>query len=81
MIAKKMIRHLVKLSVLMFVSFLAFAPRVVYAYLDPGTGSMIIQIFVGFLAGFALIFKRFWSRLFSNLFRRKPVSHDEIKKD
>lgn len=68
-------RSLVRLCMLLVV-FAAIAPRAL-AYLDPGTGSMIIQILIGFLAGLALFFKNFWLRLF----RRKKASHDEIQKE
>lgn len=33
------------------------------AYLDPGTGSMIIQVAIGFLVGMALALKMFWGRV------------------
>ena len=35
----------------------------VYAYLDPGTGSMILQLFLGGLAGLAVILKLYWQRI------------------
>jgi hypothetical protein len=34
-----------------------------YAYLDPGTGSMMLQIVLGGLAGLVVILKLFWHRL------------------
>jgi hypothetical protein len=40
-----------------------------YAYLDPGTGSMIIQLLLGGLAGVAVLLKMSWRRL---LTRFKP---------
>ena len=44
-----------------------------YAYLDPGTGSMIVQIILGGVAGLAVAGKLFWSQItefFRNLFGR-----------
>jgi len=41
------------------------------AYLDPGTGSLILQVLVGGVAGIAVTFKLWWSRV-TSLFRRKP---------
>lgn len=35
------------------------------AYLDPGTGSMFLQIILGGLAGLAIALKLFWRRLLS----------------
>jgi hypothetical protein len=43
----------------------------VIAYLDPGTGSLILQVLVGGVAGIAVTFKLWWSRV-TSLFRRKP---------
>lgn len=37
--------------------------RTAYAYLDPGTGSMIIQILLGGIAGAAVVLKLYWHRL------------------
>ena len=34
-----------------------------YAYLDPGTGSMILQVLLGGFAGLALVGKLYWHRL------------------
>jgi hypothetical protein len=38
-----------------------------YAYLDPGTGSMILQVLLGGLAGVAVAGKFYWHRLRSLL--------------
>jgi len=37
----------------------------VIAYLDPGTGSMVLQFLVGGILGSVLIIKIFWRRLVS----------------
>lgn len=34
-----------------------------YAYLDPGTGSMILQLLLGGAAGVAMVFKLYWDRI------------------
>ena len=34
-----------------------------WAYLDPGTGSMILQVLLGGFAGLALVGKLYWHRL------------------
>jgi len=34
-----------------------------HAYLDPGTGSVILQVLLGGLAGLAVAIKLFWHRL------------------
>jgi len=34
-----------------------------FAYLDPGSGSAIVQVILGGLAGVAVAFKLFWQRI------------------
>ena len=36
-----------------------------HAYLDPGTGSMILQILLGGIAGLALAIKLYWHKFLS----------------
>jgi hypothetical protein len=51
------------------------------AYLDPGSGSMLIQLLLGGVAGAAVIMKLGWAR-FKDMFRssspkeREPKSHE-----
>ncbi len=35
----------------------------VYAYLDPGSGSMLLQLLLGGVAGITMIVKMYWSRI------------------
>ncbi len=42
------------------------------AYLDPGSGSMILQILAGGLAAVAVVAKLYWGRLLAFLRIRKP---------
>jgi hypothetical protein len=45
----------------------------VFAYLDPGTGSMIVQLLVGGVAAVGVGLKLYWGRLLRLLpFRRDP---------
>ena len=48
---------------------LAYAPSA-HAYLDPGTGSMILSAIVGLIATVTLTFKTWWYRL-RRLLRRR----------
>jgi len=50
-----------------------------YAYIDPGTGSYILQIILAWLVGAAFILKLFWRRIkvFINNNIRKRKSCDE----
>jgi hypothetical protein len=48
-------------------------PPTAWAYLDPGTGSMIIQALLAVVLGISFTFKMWWHRLLG-LFRRKSAS-------
>lgn len=50
-----------------------------YAYLDPGTGSIILQLLLGGVAGGVIVFKLYWARL-KSFFVRKPKD-DEQRRD
>jgi hypothetical protein len=46
--------------------------RALYAYLDPGIGSMMLQVIAGGLAAAAVTAKVYWRRLLVFLHIRKP---------
>ena len=53
-----------------------------YAYLDPGTGSIILQVLLGGVAGLALAGKLYWQKVRSLLgIKRKPEELREIRQD
>jgi hypothetical protein len=43
-----------------------------HAYLDPGTGSLILQVLLGGVAGVALAGKLYWQKLMSLFGRQDP---------
>jgi hypothetical protein len=50
------------------------------AYLDPGSGSYLIQILIAFLLGSAIAIRAFWGRIksfFVKVFSRKSVEEDD----
>ena len=47
------------------VGTLIMAPIPAHAYLDPGTGSMFLQLLLGGVAGLAVLLKLYWQRLLS----------------
>ena len=60
-----------------FVLFALALPA--HAYLDPGTGSYIFQIIIGFAAGGAYLIKTFWRQItdfFKKLFTRKSPKNE-----
>ncbi len=44
-------------------AFTAILPNAAHAYLDPGTGSMIIQIIVASVAAIGIALKSFWAQI------------------
>jgi hypothetical protein len=46
------------------------------AYLDPGTGSMLLQVVLGGLAAIGVILKLYWHK-FINLFRKSETVGSE----
>ena len=52
---------------------LLLATTPAYAYLDPGSGSMLLQLVLAGVAGLAVIMKLYWHRLMVFLGRRKPT--------
>jgi hypothetical protein len=47
------------------------------AYLDPGTGSMILQIVIGALVGAVTVIKVYWYKIKTFFSGKKPNSSEE----
>lgn len=68
--------------------FLLLFPNNAYAYIDPGTGGMLIQIIVGVAAGFFFTLRHYVVTFFRRLFlflglsrgKENEVSGEEDKK-
>lgn len=58
----KYTNNLTRLTVLFVMLFLAF-PSYAYSYLDPGTGSYILQMILAALLGATFTIKNFWMRI------------------
>ena len=53
-------------------------PVTTFAYLDPGTGSMLLQVILGGIAAVAVALKLFWYRIIAFLgFKKKAPTEDE----
>ncbi|RPI52876.1 MAG: hypothetical protein EHM55_15410 [Acidobacteria bacterium] len=57
-----------KASLLLVLYFVWLSEKQVDAYLDPGSGSMLVQLLLGGVAGAAVIVKLGWQR-FRDMFR------------
>jgi len=51
-------------NLIFIVSFFALVlPHNVYAYLDPGSGSLLIQVLIGAVLGSLYFIKTYWTKL------------------
>ena len=60
-------------------ALLILAPIPVFAYLDPGTGSMIIQGIIGAIVGLLVVGKLYWQKIVSFFSRTKTSDSTEDK--
>jgi len=62
-----MIKHFTRfiITFTVFALFHLMFTQRAYAYLDPGTGSYILQMFIGLLVGGAFVIKLFWAKIIS----------------
>ena len=42
-----------------------------FAYIDPGTGSMVVQVLIGAIVGVGVAIKVYWYKLKEKLIRKK----------
>lgn len=62
---------------LVIVSLLLAMPSPAHAYLDPGSGSMLVQALLGGIAGVAVLVKIYWRRIVGRFRGGKPRPDDE----
>jgi hypothetical protein len=61
--------------ILLTIAALLLAATPAYAYLDPGSGSMVVQLLLGGVAGAAVLLRMYWSRLLARLgFRQQTTA-------
>lgn len=60
-------------------ALLIVAPTPAFAYLDPGTGSMILQGIIGAIAGLMVAGKLYWRKLVSFFSSSKKSDSDDDK--
>ena len=61
---------------MLIAAFLAANAMPAYGYLDPASGSMLLQLILGGVAGAALALKLFWHRILG-FFGVKPKRTDD----
>jgi len=78
---KRFLNPATKIFFTLIVVFLIF-PKKLYAYLDPGTGSYLLQLLIAFLIGGLLMTKLWWKKIttfFTGLF--SPKQQDKKPKE
>ena len=67
-----------KFAVLVFAVWLVFVCATpAYAYVDPGSGGMLVQLLLGGVAGAAVIVRLYWQRLLKTIGQRKAEPDQE----
>lgn len=61
--------------------FVGIEVRVAHAYLDPGTGSILLQSTLALIAGAAVTLRLYWSRLKALIWRRKVEADPRAGRD
>lgn len=64
---------------LLFLAATTLWPVAAFAYIDPGTGSILIQGIIAAIAAIGVTLKLYWHR-FITLFRRKSVERAELER-
>jgi hypothetical protein len=66
--------------ILAALALLALLPRLVFGYLDPGSGSMLLQVLLGGAVGLIVIVKLYWNNILTLLHIRKaPPQESELE--
>ncbi|MDL2285947.1 hypothetical protein LJC24_00720 [Desulfococcaceae bacterium OttesenSCG-928-F15] len=65
-------------SIMIITGFICILPSSALAYLDPGTGSAILQGVIGALAATAIVLKLYWHKFLRLLGIRKKIEVQEI---
>lgn len=63
--------------VLIYTVFVLTRPA--YAYLDPGSGSMVLQAILGIFAAALVVLKFYWARLLKFFGLRKEQKEDNVE--
>jgi len=56
-------KQIQKVLVVLFIILGMVPASEAHAYLDPGSGSMLLQLLMGGIAGVAMVFKLYWQQL------------------
>lgn len=65
------------MKIFIIIALLWFFSADVEAYLDPGTGSMLLQVILGGVAAVGVALKLYWHRIKAALGRRKTEQAED----
>jgi hypothetical protein len=75
-------KTMTKVEVLSLTIFWCFIPMdSAHAYLDPGSGSMLLQLLLGGVAGLAVVFKLYWAQLKDGIHKVFGSKRNQNEKD
>jgi hypothetical protein len=66
--------------VLVLILFFLTFTKYMYGYLDPGTGSYVIQVILAAILGIGVAFRLFWHKI-KGIFKKKPDTQDHIEEE
>lgn len=72
----KRFTHLKMTFIMVCLIYILF-PKKIYAYLDPGTGSLILQTIIAGLVGVSFTIKIYWKKIkafFANHFSKRRIN-------
>jgi hypothetical protein len=76
---KKTITQVELLSLTIFWCFIPMDSA--HAYLDPGSGSMLLQLLLGGVAGLAVVFKLYWAQFKDGIQKVFGAKRNQNEKD
>lgn len=62
------------ISLFVLFTSLVLAPDTAFAYIDPGTGSVLLQVILGIIAAVAVTMRLFWRKILAFFGIRKRVA-------
>jgi hypothetical protein len=64
-------QHRIPLIFKLYLILILFTPSMAYAYVDPGTGSVIVTSVLGFIAAIGYTFRKYFYKLKRKIFGNK----------
>ena len=68
-----------KINIIVWSLFLVgiVVPHSVHAYIDPGSGSLILQVLIGGVVGIVVAIKLYWKKIIAFVSLKKTSNKDE----